>query len=172
MITLNARHTWLLLILACCGHRESDPFGKLSKDQLAQWTSDCSSKVADTPTRHDHDPEEVMVDNRVAFSTSTHRLKCHADGWALWLDANNRIAGLCTESYVDVSVTPSQIQTGAERGEPILRRHFSGSVVDEMVHGFCVSKPHQIGLKLLRWEFTLPKPTEHSRLACCWEVTR
>jgi hypothetical protein len=175
MIEIKLRHTWLplLLALAGCGAREPDPFGKLSKEQLAKWESDCSEKVSDTPTRHDiQDPEEVTVADRVAFASATRRLRCAPAGWTLWLEANDRIAGLCTESYVDVSVNPSQIATAAERGEPILRRHFPGSLVDEMVHGFCVSKPHPIGRRLLRWEFELPQPREHSRRACCWEVIR
>jgi hypothetical protein len=172
---MNVRRTWLplLLGLACCHHTEPDPFGKLSKEQLAAWTSDCSAQVTDTPTPHDgHDPEAVTVSDREAFATATHRLRCAAEGWTVWLDASDQISGMCTEGIYDRSVNPSIIATGAERGEPVLRRHFPGPVVDEMVHGFCVSKPHQTSRRLLRWDFELPKPRANSHHACCWEVVR
>jgi hypothetical protein len=175
MIELNLRHTLLLLVLglAGCGDRETDPFGKLSKEELTKWESDCPEQVTDKPASGDkQDPDAVTVGDRLAFGSATHRLRCAPAGWTLWLDANERIAGLCTESYVDISVTPSQIATAVERGEPVLRRHFPATVVDEMVQGFCLEHPRQISRRLLRWEIRLPKSTPNSHFACCWEVTR
>lgn len=175
MIELKARPTALALLLgmvSCSSHR-ADPFGKLSKEQLASWTSDCPSKVTDTPIRRDaHDADAVTVGDRLAFSTATHRLQCDAAGWSLWLDASERVAGVCTQGYVDISVTPSRIQTPQQRGEPVLRRHFPASVVDEMVAGYCVSHPHENAKRLLRWEYKLPQRGEHSTVACCWEVSK
>lgn len=174
MIALKVQRTSLVLVLglACCGSPKSDPW-KLSTEHLASWTSDCPVTVTETRTGHDKkDPDTVTVGDRVAFASAARRLRCEPSGWSLWLDANDRIAGVCTESYVDITVTPSQIATSAERGEPILRRHFPKSVVVEMVAGFCLEWPRTIGDDLLRWEMRLARPTKHSRFACCWEVTK
>jgi len=168
----------VVFALLGCG-RHPEPFGKLSRDKIADWKADCSGEIVEQPVSKGEDPTmSGRRDRTLALQQATHRFLCNPPGWAIYADSSDRIVGVCVDDDVGF---PAPYERHVERARRILTKHFDSAIVSDMTKK-CPYEPEAIGHDLLRWEQDLPavqkpdgsygfsKPVG-TQFACCWEVT-
>src|SRR5688572_6034317 len=176
-LTRIATAVIVVALAISCG-KTPDPFGKLTKTKLSEWTADCERQLIEEPALKGKDP--MMAGKRwreAAFQNASRRYHCKPPGWSIYVDGGDRIVGLC----VDEDVRRRPLEEAEERSRRMITKHMSYSLADDITKGKCTFKPEKIGHELLRWSQDLPSVIKadgtkgfHEPVgaasACCWEV--
>lgn len=97
---------------ACKGRAdiEPSPLGTFGSDELADWTPDCTTPLADEAVcgsgapradcaRHFYsvDPGDWVKKEDDWATTATRRITCKPPGWSLWTDDHARVIAICAD---------------------------------------------------------------------------
>lgn len=173
------RATYMLTVALIFGCGKSpEPLGKLPRDRLADWAADCDAPIVEEPSLKGKDP--MMVGKRrreLTFQKATRRYLCRPPGWSVYVDASERIVGLC----VDNKLWPNPIEEHLQRAAPLIAKHMGEELAEELTKGTCRFEPESVGHGLIRWKQDLPNvvkpdgtvsyhPNVGTLQACCWEL--